>query len=56
MSDYLPILQLTVSSLIIPAVAYIIRLERRIVELELKVDMLLGNITRRRFDARPEKG
>ncbi|MEK7178367.1 MAG: hypothetical protein AAB721_01780 [Patescibacteria group bacterium] len=50
MSDILQIAQLVLSSLLIPAVAYIIKLEKRIFALEYKVDTILQNTSRRRVD------
>lgn len=50
MSDVLQIIQLIFSSLIIPAVMYIIKLEKRLFVLEHKVDTMLANLSRRRSD------
>lgn len=50
MNETLQIIQLTVSSLLIPALAYVIKLEKRITRVETKLDFVCNEFSHKGGD------
>ena len=50
LSEVIQIIQLTVSGLVIPALAYVIKLEKRITRLETKIEFLCNELTHKGGD------
>ena len=47
MSELLQIIQLSLTILILPALGYIIKLEKRLTALEVKIELIYKNIEKR---------